>query len=94
MNEGLPLKGILNFFLKNPHAKELSIIPWDDEKDKDKVFNKEQLLQLERFHLKSPQVIINGITFIDAEIYKIYNKFFDCLKGIFIIYIFSQISFS
>ena len=68
MNEGLPLKGILNFFLKNPHVKELSIIPWDVEKDKDKVFNKEQLLQLERFHLKSPQVIIHGITFIDAEI--------------------------
>ena len=68
MNAGLPLKGILNFFLKNPHVKELSIIPWDVEKDKDKVFNKEQLLQLERFHLKSPQVIIHGITFIDAEI--------------------------
>jgi hypothetical protein len=68
MNAGLPLKGILNFFLKNPHVKELSIIPWDVEKDKDKVFNKEQLLQLERFHIKSPQVIIHGINFIDNEI--------------------------
>ena len=68
MNAGLPLKGILNFFLKNPHVKELSIIPWDVDKDKDKVFNKEQLLQLERFHIKSPQVIIHGINFIDNEI--------------------------
>ena len=65
MNAGLPLKGILNFFLKNPHVKELSIIPWDVQKDKDKVFNQEQLLQLERFHIKSPQVIIHGINFID-----------------------------
>ncbi len=67
MNAGLPLKGILNFFLKNPHVKELSIIPWDVQKDKDKVFNQEQLLQLERFHLKSPQVIIHGLNFIDEE---------------------------
>ena len=67
MNAGLPLKGILNFFLKNPHVKELSIIPWDIEKDKEKVFNKEQLLQLERFHIKSPEVIIHGINFVDTE---------------------------
>ena len=67
MNPGLPLKGILNFFLKNPHVKKLSIIPWDVNKDKDKVFKKEQLLQLERFHLKSPQVIIHGIKFIEYE---------------------------
>ena len=66
MNAGLPLKGILNFFLKNPHVKELSIIPWDVEKDKDKVFNKEQLLQLEKFHIKSPEVIIHGINFVDS----------------------------
>jgi len=46
MNAGLPLKGILNFFLKNPHVKELSIIPWDVNKEQDKVFNKEQLRQL------------------------------------------------
>ena len=66
MNAGLPLKGILNFFLKNPHVKELSIIPWDVHKDRDKVFSQEQLLQLERFHIKSPQVIIHGIQFIDT----------------------------
>jgi len=67
MNPGLPLKGILNFFLKNPHVKELSIIPWDINKDNEKVFKKEQLIQLMRFHLKSPQVIIHGIKFIEYE---------------------------
>ena len=67
MNAGLPLKGILNFFLKNPNVKELSIIPWDVNKEKDKVFNKEQLIQLERFHIKSPEVIIHGINFVDNE---------------------------
>ena len=67
MNAGLPLKGILNFFLKNPHVKELSVIPWDVNKDKEKVFKKEQLIQLERFHLKSPQVIIHGINFLEYE---------------------------
>ena len=63
MNAGLPLKGILNFFLKNPHVKEISIIPWDTMKERDKMFNKEELLQIERFHLKSPDVIIHGINF-------------------------------
>ena len=67
MNPGLPLKGILNFFLKNPHVKELSIIPWDVNKDKEKVFKKEQLIQILRFHIKSPQVIIHGIKFIEYE---------------------------
>ena len=66
-NEGLPLKGILNFFLKNPNVKELSITPWDVDKDKGKVFNEEQLIQIERFHLKSPKVAIHGIKFTDNE---------------------------
>ena len=66
-NEGLPLKGILNFFLKNPNVKELSITPWDVDKDKGKVFNEEQLIQIERFHLKSPNVIIHGVKFSDNE---------------------------
>ena len=66
-NEGLPLKGILNFFLKNPNVKELSISPWDVDTDKDKVFNEEQLIQIERFHLKSPNVIIHGVKFSDNE---------------------------
>ena len=66
-NEGLPLKGILNFFLKNPKVKELSISPWDVDKDKDKVFTLEQLIAIERFHLKSPKVIINGIKFSENE---------------------------
>ena len=73
MNAGLPFKGILNFFLKNPQVKEISIIPWDIHKDKDKVFNREQLLQLERFHIKSPKVIIRGINFIEVDNNKIKN---------------------
>ena len=66
-NEGLPLKGILNFFLKNPKVKELSITPWDVDNNKDKVFDTEQLIQIERFHLKSPKVIIHGIKFSDEN---------------------------
>ena len=47
--------------------KELSITPWDVDKDKDKLFNEEQLIQIERFHLKSPKVAIHGIKFTDNE---------------------------
>ena len=32
-----------------------------------KVFDTEQLIQIERFHLKSPKVIIHGIKFSDNE---------------------------
>ena len=54
--------------MKNPKVKELSISPWDVDKDKDKVFNEEQLIQIERFHLKSPNVIIHGVKFSDNEV--------------------------
>ena len=47
--------------------KELSIPPWEVDEDKGKVFNEEQLIQMERFHLKSPKVAIHGIKFIDNE---------------------------
>ena len=67
MNWKLPLKGILNFFLKNPNVKEISIIPWDIETETDKKFSKEQLYALEKFHLKAPNVIIKGITFVECE---------------------------
>ena len=63
INPGLPLKGILNFFLKNPNIKEISIIPWDYTKDKTKKFTDSQLQLFERFHKKAPDVIINGIYF-------------------------------
>ena len=63
LNPGLPLKGILNFFLKNPYVKEISIIPWDYNKDKTKKFTDSQLQLFERFHKKAPDVVINGIYF-------------------------------
>ena len=63
INPGLPLKGILNFLLKNQNIKEISLIPWDYTKDKTKKFNDNQLQLFERFHKKAPDVIINGIYF-------------------------------
>ena len=67
MNSGLPLKGILNFFLKNLQVKEISIIPWDIEKEQDKTFTQEQLYALEKFHLKAPHINIKGVVFIEIE---------------------------
>jgi hypothetical protein len=63
LNPGLPLKGILNFFLKNPYIKEISLIPWDFIKDKTKKFTDAQLQLFERFHKKAPDVVIKGIYF-------------------------------
>ena len=64
-NEGLPMKGILNFFQKNPQVKKINIIPWDREKEKENKFTEEQIFLLEKFHLKAPQVVLQGINFID-----------------------------
>ena len=47
MNPGLPLKGIPFSY---PHAKKMSIIPCDINKDKEKVFKKKKLIQLLKFH--------------------------------------------
>ena len=68
MNSGLPLKGILNFFLKNPQVKEISITPWDIEKESEfNRFTEDQLYAIEKFHLKAPNVNIKGIRFIEAD---------------------------
>jgi hypothetical protein len=67
MNLGLPFKGILNFFLKNPQVKEISIIPWDIEKEHDKTFTQEQLYAIEKFHLKAPHVNIKGVIFFETD---------------------------
>ena len=67
MNSGLPLKGILNFFLKNLQVKEISIIPWDIEKDHDKTFTQDQLYAIEKFHLKAPHINIKGVVFVETE---------------------------
>ena len=75
-NGGLPLKGVLNFFQKNPQVKKLNIIPWDienknnddnqdEEENKENKFTEEEIFLLEKFHLKAPHVILVGINFID-----------------------------
>ena len=71
-NEGLPLKGILNFLQKNPQVKKINIIPWDrdkeeedDDENKKKHFNEKEIFLLEKFHLKAPNIILEGINFID-----------------------------
>ena len=68
MNSGLPFKGILNFFLKNQHFKEISITPWDIEEDNEEnQFTEDQINAIKKFHFKAPHVIIRGITFIEND---------------------------
>ena len=70
-NRGLPLKGILNFFQKNPQVKVINIIPWDidkpcqNEDEEENKFTEEEIFLLEKFHLKAPHVTLIGINFID-----------------------------
>ena len=61
-NKNLSIGGVLNFFLNNDIIKEISIIPWD-EKDKTKNYNQEDIKKIEAFHLKKPNVKINGFYF-------------------------------
>ena len=70
-NRGLPLKGILNFFQKNPQVKVINIIPWDisnscENEDDENKFTEEEIFLLEKFHLKAPNVLLLGINFIDT----------------------------
>ena len=68
MNSGLPFKGILNFFLKNQHFKEIGIIPWDIEEDNEEnQFTEDQLYALKKFHFKAPHIIIKGIKFVEND---------------------------
>ena len=68
MNSGLPFKGILNFFLKNQHFKEISITPWDiEEESEENQFTEDQLYAIKKFHFKAPHVIIKGISFIEGD---------------------------
>ena len=63
-NSGLPFKGILNFFLKNQHIKEISIIPWDiEEENEENKFTEDQIYALKKFHYKAPNINIKGIRF-------------------------------
>ena len=74
MNSGLPFKGILNFFLKNPQVKEISITPWDIETEFDQKFTQDQLYSIEKFHLKAPHVNIRGIIFVETEEFENNNE--------------------
>ena len=68
MNSGLPFKGILNFFLKNQHFKEISITPWDiEEENEENKFSEDQIYAIKKFHFKAPNIIIKGIHFIESE---------------------------
>ena len=62
-NENLPMKGILNFFMKINYIKELSLIPWDMNKEKNKKYSKEEIKWLKIFHKKNPNIKIHGIEF-------------------------------
>ena len=63
-NSGLPFKGILNFFLKNQHIKEISIIPWDIyENNENNKFAEDQIYAIKKFHFKAPHINIKGIKF-------------------------------
>ena len=63
-NKNLSIKGVLNFFLNNEKIKEISIIPWENN-EKNKTFSQEDIKSMKAFHLKNPQVQINGFVFND-----------------------------
>ena len=58
MNKGLPVKGILNFFLKNPQVKKISFTPWNIKKEPKKKFSREHINLIQAFHAKAPEVKI------------------------------------
>ena len=62
-NEKLPIKGILNFFMKINYIKELSVIPWDNNQNKDKYYSEEEIKWFKIFHKKNPNIKIHGIEF-------------------------------
>ena len=74
MNNYLPIfKGIFknrtieNYSLskKNPQVKKINIIPWDRAKNEENEFSEEQIYLLEKFHIKAPHVVLQGINIID-----------------------------
>ena len=60
MNKDMPLKGLLNFLMKNPQIKKISFYPWDRKKEPKKVFPREQISMIQLFHFKCPNMIIKG----------------------------------
>ena len=62
-NEKLPMKGILNFFMKINYIKELSLIPWDINKEKNRTYSQEEIKWLKIFHKNNPNIKIHGVGF-------------------------------
>ena len=62
-NGNLPMQGFLNFFLEIKHVKEISFIPWNVQKEKNKNFSQEEIQWIKIFHSKNPNIKINGVNF-------------------------------
>jgi hypothetical protein len=60
MNKDLPLKGLLNFLMKNTQIKKISFCPWDRKKEPKKVFTRQHINMIQAFHSKFPNTIIKG----------------------------------
>ena len=73
MNKGLPLKGLLNFFLKNPQVNKISVTPWNIKKEPNKKFSREQINLLQLFHSKAPKVKIVNFDLRQRKSVKYYS---------------------
>ncbi len=60
MNKDMPLKGLLNFLMKNAHIKKVSFCPWDRKKEPQRVFSRQHINMIHSFHSKCPNTIIKG----------------------------------
>ena len=73
MNKGIPIKGFLNFFIKNPQVKKISITPWNIKREPNKKFSREQINLIQHFHSKAPQVIIANFDLRQRKSTKYYS---------------------
>ena len=49
--------------MKINYIKELSVIPWDNNQNKDKYYSEEEIKWFKIFHKKNPNIKIHGIEF-------------------------------
>jgi hypothetical protein len=66
-NADLPVKGILNFFMKINYIKELSVIPWDPSIDKNRNFTDDEVRWIKRFHDKCPDIRLHSYELIKRQ---------------------------
>ena len=66
-NADLPVKGILNFFMKINYIKELSVIPWDPSVDKTRTFTDDEVRWIKRFHDKCPDIRLHSYELIKRQ---------------------------